>query len=400
MSKVAIVGAGPAGGALAYLLARRGVDVTLIERQADFAREFRGEGLQPSGIDAFDQMGLRAAFDALPHIIFDAIEFYRHRRLLIKADLNGFGPRWVSQPAMLEMLVEEASRFPSFTFLRATRVDELIRSHGRVTGVRCTSPEGGRELSTGLLIATDGRDSTVRKRAGLTLRESRQHFDVVWCKIPPPTQIAGHGPLRVFLGARHFALVIPSYDDRLQIGWVIDKGSFGDLYRRGVEEWIRELAGHVAPELAAHITRHVADVSHPFLLNVICGHLERWSGPGLLVLGDAAHPMSPVGAQGINVALRDALVAANHLVPALTHNATPAAVDAAAARVAAERLPEIVSVQRIQQLPPRLIFAGGWRAAAALNAARFLIRTRLIGFVAAPIARRLARGVTTVRLEV
>ena len=399
-SRVAVVGAGPAGGALAYLLARRGIDVTLIERQTDFARAFRGEGLTPGGIDVFDQMGLRAAFDRLPHTVFDALEVYRNRRLLVRAALDGFGPRWVSQPAMLEMLVDEASRFPTFRCLRGARVDDLIRDGRRVTGVRCVSPDGPSEVAADYVVASDGRDSTVRQRAGLVLHESPQRFDVVWCKVPAPAAIGGHGPMRVFVGDRHFALVIPSYDERLQIGWIIEKGSFGDLYRRGIDEWLTELADHLTPDLGDHLRSHRAAVSHPFLLNVICGALDQWTEPGLLLIGDAAHPMSPVGAQGINLALRDAVVAANHLGPALSADASPDAMDVAAARVAAERRREITEIQRLQQVPPRLIFAGGWRTAAVLNMAAVLVRTGLIRIVAAPMARRLGQGVTTVRLEV
>ena len=205
---------------------------------------------------------------------------------------------------------------------------------------------------------------------------------------------------QVFLGNAHFTIVFPSYDDRLQVGWIIRKGSFGDLYRRGVPEWIDEMAGHVAPELGDHLRRQVEHISHPFLLNVICGNLERWSEPGLLLLGDAAHPMSPVGGQGIKLALRDALVAANHLVPLLRGQPTPGALDMAAVAIAQERLPEIVRIQRVQQLPPRQVFAGGWRASLTLGMARLLVGSGLAPLLFAPVARQLGGGVTSVRLDV
>src|SRR5439155_790457 len=219
--RIVVVGAGPAGAALAYLLARRGIDVVLLERHTDFAREFRGEGLMPSGVAAFAEMGLATHLDALPQTRIEAVEFFRGRR----------------------------------HFLRVT-----------------------------------------------------------------PEQ----------LGAAHFALLFPSYDGRLQIGWIIAKGSFGDLRRRGIDGWVDEMANHVSPDLAAHLRAERHAITHPFLLDVICDRLERWTEPGLLLLGDAAHPMSPVGAQGINLALRDAIVAANHLGPVLARRGAPADLDAAA----------------------------------------------------------------------
>jgi len=396
-----IVGAGPAGASLAYLLARRGVGVTLLERQTDFAREFRGEGLMPSGVEALRAMGLGAALDALPQTHIQAVEIFRGSRRLVRIeprDLGAPGPRIVSQPALLEMLVAEAARFPSFRLERGVTVRDLVREAERVAGVRADTPAGSREVRGDLVIGTDGRASVLRARAGLRARHAEQAFDVVWCKVPQPAFL-DRGTARAYLGHRHFALLFPSYDGRLQIGWIIDKGSFGDLRRRGIEGWIAEMARHVSPDLAAHLRAVGGAITHPFLLDVVCDRLERWWLPGLLLLGDAAHPMSPVGAQGINIALRDALVAANHLGPALAGGAAPAALDAAAGRVAAEREPEVAEIQRLQQGPPRLLFGPAWRSDLLLGALLpLLARLGIVTRVAGSVFRRFANGVTTVRL--
>src|SRR5207249_7619434 len=128
------------------------------------------------------------------------------------------------------------------------------------------------------------------------------------------------------------------------------------------EGWIEEMARHVSPDLAAHLRAEGRTITHPFLLDVVCDRLERWSLPGLLLLGDAAHPMSPVGGQGINIALRDTLVAANHLGPVLVDGGAAEAIDAAARRVQDERLPEVTAIQRLQQRPPRILFGRAWWA--------------------------------------
>jgi 2-polyprenyl-6-methoxyphenol hydroxylase-like FAD-dependent oxidoreductase len=403
MPHAVVVGAGPAGAALSYLLARRGIDVTLLERHTDFAREFRGEGLMPSGVAAFGEMGLGAALDALPQTRITGVDLFRgaHRLLHITLDdLGGVGPRVVSQPAMLELLVAEAGRFPSFRLERGTTVRDLVRDHtGRVVGVRVDASTGSREVRGDIVIGTDGRASVLRVRAGLHEERFPQAFDIVWCKVPIPAFL-DDGTARAYLGDRHFALAFPAYDARLQIAWVIDKGSFGDLRRRGIDGWLAEMAAEVSPDLAAHL-RAVRDaVTHPFLLDVVCDRLVRWTAPGLLLLGDAAHPMSPVGGQGINLALRDALVAANHLCPALAGGAVPAEVDAAAARIVEERLPEVTEIQELQQVPPRVLFGHPWWNGFLLRVALpVLVRTGIAARVAGSVFRRFAYGVTTVRLE-
>ena len=395
---VIVVGAGPAGAALAYLLARRGIATTLFERHTDFAREFRGEGLMPSGSDALAQMGLTSALDGLPQARVRALEVYRGARRLVRADAPAADtlPRVVSQPALLEMLATEAARYPAFRLERGTTVRDLVWQDGRIVGVQADGIDGRRELRADLVVGTDGRASVVRARAGLVERRQPQAFDVVWCKVPLPDFL--RGTAHAYLGRGHAALAFPSYDERLQLGWLIDKGAFGELRRRGVEEWVAEMRAHVSPDLAAHLGTHGRDITHPFLLDVVCGRVETWTRPGVLLLGDAAHAMSPVGAQGINVALRDALVAANHLVPALLGGA---ALDDAAHAVEVERLPEVATIQALQQRPPTILFGRTvWARLAIDRILPIAVRTGVAQRLFAAFFRRFAYGTAAVRLAV
>jgi 2-polyprenyl-6-methoxyphenol hydroxylase-like FAD-dependent oxidoreductase len=401
---VAIVGAGPAGAALALLLARRGIDVVLAERQTDFEREFRGEGLLPGGVDALQQMGLGPQLDALPQSEVDRIEVYQERRPLLTVEIPSItgvsaGPRFVSQPALLEMLVAEAGRFPSFRFERGLTVRDLLREGPRVAGVRGDTHAGAHEIAADYVIGTDGRASLVRRRSGLDREREAQSFDVVWFKVPLPDFFAARSA-RAYLGRGHFALMFRAPDGLLQIGWIIDKGSFGELRKHGLDEWLSQLAHHLSDDLARHLEACRNALAHPFLLDVVCDHLDEWSAPGVLLLGDAAHPMSPVGAQGINIALRDALVAANHLGPCLLAGREPAELDAAARRITDERLPEVKTIQRIQQIPPRVIFQRTAASRLLLGSVLpVLVRTGLAAVLFRSAFRRFALGVAQVKLH-
>jgi 2-polyprenyl-6-methoxyphenol hydroxylase-like FAD-dependent oxidoreductase len=401
-----VAGAGPAGAALAYLLASRGVRVTLFERQTDFAREFRGEVLLPGGLDALGQMGLDEAMRSVPSVDFRAIRIFRDGRQLFTvdiadADFGGALPRIVSQPAMLEMLVAQAARHEGFTLLRGATVRDLLRDGDRVCGLRVQLAGGEREFRGDCVIGADGRASLLRRRAGLRQAGQPQRFDIVWFKVPLPHEFAERPHVRGYIGRGHLLLAFPSYDGLLQAAWVIDKGAFGELRRLGIDAWVAEMANHVSPDLAAHLRAHVEEIHHPFLLDVICDRVERWSVPGLLVLGDAAHPMSPVGAQGINVALRDAIVAANHLVPVLAPGAPAAeAFDAAAQRIERERLPEVAEIQRLQQGPPRVLFQRAWWSGIALRVLPWLLRLDVLRGRGGVVFRRFAFGVTDVKLVI
>jgi len=321
------------------------------------------------------------------------------RRLVLPVARDGEGPRFVSQPELLEMLVAEASQLPCFRFERGFTARELVWKGDRVIGVRGDSAEGPRSLEAGLVIGGDGRASVVRKRARLERRHDAEAFDVVWCRVPSAPDWGD--AVRTYLGRGHFCIVFRTHDGRLQVGWVIDKGAFGDLRRRGIDEWLVQLQGNVSPDFAAHLGAHTRDMTQPFLLDVVCYHLAEWSAPGVLLFGDAAHPMSPVGGQGINIALRDALVAANHLVPVLRRGGTPLEVEAACRRVRDERMAEVKVIQSLQRLMPRVIFQRTpWSRFLVGRVAPLLSGIGLLPLIAGAGASRFTQGVTHVELQV
>ncbi len=403
---VMIVGAGPAGAALAYVLAARGIAITLIERQQDFAREFRGEGLMPSGVNALAQCGLGDLLDRVPHVAPDALELYRDGKLAIRASAAEVLPAGervltVSQPHLLEAIVARASEHASFTFVRGAAVRELLRDAlGRVRGVRYDTERGPRELAARLVIGADGRASVVRRRGGFKVLEIGAPLDVVWAKLPWPACYGNERPVRGYLGHAHLLIALPSPDGLLQIAWVIRKGSFGALRSRGPEQWVQAMAAHVSPDLAEHLRAHAGEVTRPFLLDAETDRVLGWARRGALLIGDAAHTMSPVGAQGINLALRDAVVAANQLVPALLADAEDARLDAAAARVEAERGPEIDAIQAIARRPP-LVVMGTFPGAELVRAAVVALARTTIGRRAvARVGGQLLHGVREVKLTV
>ena len=404
MAHVIVVGAGPAGGALAHLLSHRGVDVTLLERQRDFEREFRGEILLPSGVEALHKIGVGHALPDVPSFAPEYLQGFLNRRLVVNAPIDpdafeGSPPLALSQPALLEMLVAEGEKSGRLRFERGATVRDLLRDGDRITGVRAQRGDGVEEKVEGdLVVGADGRASVVSRRAGVERQNQGAPMDIVWCKVPCPEEIRG---ARAYIGRGHLLIAYHTWDDHLQIGWVILKGTYGELRRRGIEEWVREMADHVSPELGEHLRACTGVLGHPFLLDVQSDRATRWGLGGALLLGDAAHTMSPVGGQGLNVALRDAIVAANHLVPLLARgDPDPAALDAACAEIERERMAEIEPIQRFQAIPPRIILSRAWWGEPVRGLFAALLRTGLGQRAALRNANFVLNGVTEVALRV
>lgn len=402
--KVLIVGAGPAGMALAYLLARRGIGVTVLETHRDFARSFRGEGLQRSGIDVFRQMGLGEQLDRVPHAEVKTIEIYSGGQRRVRADAAGLGrgqARLVSQPAMLQLLADEAGQYPSFRLETGVTVREFVREGDRIAGVRASTPEGPREYRADLVVGADGRHAATRKHSGFSELTAPQSFDILWLKVPFSDTYPDRSTSVFEMAANRVAVTFPAANGTLQVGFVIPKGGYAAMRAREPEAWTEALIGRLPTFLADHLRVHRHLVHDAVLLNVVCGRLTEWSSPGLLLIGDAAHPMSPVGGQGVNIALRDAVVAANQLCPALMAGADPRETDAAARRVQAERWPEVVAVQQMQQDQARLLFdSESWLARLRQRALPWLVRTGLLQRMRRKEYRQMSEGFLPVKLVV
>lgn len=349
-----VVGAGPAGASLALLLARRGLPVDLIDACGHGGRPFRGEGLMPSGLAALAAMGLQPLPPAVAQRPLTAWSFFLDGQRLFEAAEPMGSPvpcTLIDQDSLLQELLAQAGRQPGFQFHEGQAATDLLRQDGRIAGVRLAD---GTALEADLVVACDGRESLLRRRAELTLESAPSPLDVLWFRLEPPgAEDLVHwlaGRFVTVVGAAGSYALFPSARGGVQLGWAMEPGRAAPSPTPASPgEWLA-LWARDAPQLLARLLRALAaaSVQGPVRLPVRVGLCPRWQRPGLLLLGDAAHPMSPLRAQGINMALRDALVAAGQLAPALLEGG-PAAIDAAAAAICAERLPEIRRIQQLQQ---------------------------------------------------
>lgn len=311
----AIVGGGPAGMVLGLLLARAGIEVTVLEKHADFLRDFRGDTVHPTTLRLLDELGLWDRFDALPQSKVDHAELpvdgnpvtmVDFRRLRQPHPYVAMVPQW----DLLNLLAEAGEAEPTYTLRLEHEVTGLLRSGARTTGVRYRCPDGEGELQADLTVACDGRWSVVRRSAGLSAREFPVPFDVWWFRLP--REVDGQYTLIPRFGPGRMLIMIPR-EGYFQIAYLIPKGSDARLRARGLDAFKTELA-ELIPE--AHVDS-LASLDDVKFLDVRLNRLKRWHTDGLLCIGDAAHAMSPMGGVGINVAVQDAVGAATLLAEPL-----------------------------------------------------------------------------------
>ncbi|MGL3109758.1 FAD-dependent oxidoreductase [Bradyrhizobium sp. BR 1432] len=314
-----IVGGGPAGMMLGYLLGRAGIDVVVLEKHADFFRDFRGDTVHPSTLQVMDELGLIDGFLKLPHQRLQKMDGLFGGTPVRVADLSrlhtkypfiAFMPQW----DFLNFLREAGKHFTSLKVMMSTEAVDLIRRGETLTGVRAKTPEGIIDIAADLTIACDGRHSTVRERAGLKVEEIGAPMDVLWFR-------AGRRPDEtesVFARIEPGKMMI-TFDrgDYWQCAYVIAKGQFDAVKARGLQALLDDVV-RMAPILRSGIAE-VKSFDDIKLLTVAINRLTRWTLPGLLLIGDAAHAMSPVGGVGVNLAVQDAVATANLLADKMEH---------------------------------------------------------------------------------
>jgi len=350
MRKVAIVGAGPAGAALALLLVSRGRRVLLVERESSFDRTFRGEVLMPSGVDALRQIGVWPRVAELPHPIVPCMELFVNRRRVVRADWTELAgddaARVFSQPALLALLVERAAASGRLELRMGTALHSMNAAATHVDIV-LRSQSGDVAERVDILVGADGRASTTRALAGFKLERFDFPAEIAWLSLPAPETQRSDPRFQAFSGRDGFLVMYPSWDGRLRAGVHVPGGS--DWSKSAILERLRTITG----EPYASLSRDESSISEPLRLKVLVGRTQRWSAHRVLLLGDAAHPMAPVRAQGVNLALRDAIVAANHIIE-VGESGTGTAIGAALAQVQHEREPEVLAIQRLQRAAMKL----------------------------------------------
>jgi 2-polyprenyl-6-methoxyphenol hydroxylase-like FAD-dependent oxidoreductase len=340
-TRCCVVGGGPAGMMLGFLLARAGVDVVVLEKHGDFLRDFRGDTIHPSTLEFMHELGLLEQFLALPHQEVRKLTVQIGETRVTAGDFShlptvckyvALMPQW----DFLNFLAAQGQHYPNFKLLMNTEALDIIRSGERVVGVRAMTPAGPREIRADLVVGTDGRHSTVRAKAGLAVQDIGAPMDVLWMRVSrrPDDQFETLG--RVDAG--HIFIML-NRGDYWQCAYVIRKGGADEIRRQGLPAF-RAAILKFAPLLRDRVEelRSWDDVK---LLTVAVDRLKQWYGPGLLCIGDAAHAMSPIGGVGVNLAVQDAVAAANILYAPL--------------RRGQPTTEELAAVQRRREYPMRVI---------------------------------------------
>lgn len=315
--KCCIVGGGPAGVMLGYIMAKYGVEVVVLEKHKDFFRDFRGDTIHPSTMNILHQLGDLNDFLKIPHDETNKITAKFGNKEITVADFSrlnirtafiAFTPQW----NFLNFLVEKGNKLPSFNLMMETKAIDLIKENGKIVGVKAVNPDGEFAIYADIVVGTDGRNSMTREKAKFKVLDLGSPIDVLWFSMLKHN----NNEKQSFLNANNGnLLILIDRGDYWQCGFIIQKGGYEFIKEKGINYFRQELT-NIVPKLKENI-QELKDFTQIKTLDIKVDRLEKWYTNGLICIGDAAHAMSPIGGVGINLAIQDAVAAANILVPIL-----------------------------------------------------------------------------------
>ena len=396
-----IVGAGPAGMILALLLARAGVGVALLEAHHDFDRDFRGDTIHPSTLELLDQLGLAERLHQLPHRKLTRAAFHTDRGVFVPADFSRLRIKFpyimlMPQSDLLQFLAEELVRFPNAHLVMGANVEELLHEGDAIAGVRYRGADDQwHEVRAPLTVGTDGRFSRVRKLAGIEPIKSAPPMDVCWFRLPRlPEDEELELTIGGYFGVGHAVVLFDRPEREWQLGYIIMKGSFHELRAAGIQSLQRNVA-KLIPFLADRVEA-LKDFHQISMLSVEVSRVAQWWLPGMLLLGDAAHVMSPVGGFGIQYAVQDAVAAANLLARPLKNRVVRSSH---LEEVQLAREPAARQAQAFQSMAQQQIIARALTSDRPLSVPWFVRLLANTPFVRDLPARLLSRGFHPARLD-
>ncbi|WP_055526087.1 FAD-dependent oxidoreductase [Streptomyces graminilatus] len=359
-AQVCVVGGGPAGLALAVELAKRSVSVVVLEQSGHFNRSFRGESVSPDSVWLLDRLGLLDRLDGTYEQMHH-MEIIDSGSTVLSVDFSDFPyphpyPVELPQPALLSALADVGREHPGFTLRQSATAVGLLRERGDsgpVTGVRARTPDGELVVRAALTVAADGRFSKVREMSGLPYEKQPLDRDVIWLRLPIPQEWDSN-TYRIRIRGGEHGLFIPTHPDSVRVGLNIPKGGLKDLRAKGLGA-LHERLDRLAPELSATVRKEVKSWSDTSMLDIFTTVVPNWSMPGLILMGDAAHTLTPILGQGVNHAIIDAVTLAPLVEEAMAQNTTAALVRAG--ETFQRTREEAVRLSRALQLRQERLFA-------------------------------------------
>lgn len=353
---VVVVGAGPGGVVMAYLLARSGVKVALLERHVQLDREFRGYFFQPLVVKLLDDMGLLAGLLQEEHCRTSSFRFIDRKKELFAVNFSELPPPYnygllIHQPLFLQYMIDQASKFANFTYYNGTRAAGLLREGEAVAGIRAVRGQEEWAMKSRLTIGADGRFSTIRKLSGTRMKQEKHALDFLWFDVPG--QPGGpSGDIRIQIEREGMLIYTPKGPDLTQVGWVIPKGTYADIRQQGLDIFKRQMMA-VDPQIGPLLS-HLRDFRQVSVLDIQVAMAKEWVRDGLMLIGDAAHTASPFSGQGNSLAIQDAVEAHDVIARALKQPGGVIPADRLQAFEHARRGP-VGKMMRIQRMQAKMI---------------------------------------------